>query len=63
MDATDARGKQASVYGRTSDHVVEMEVGLTDGGDLYTSATGGSGSDVHALLAPEPDEIAVFFQS
>lgn len=53
-------GKAGWCLRGTSDRVVVMDVGLTDGGDLNTSAAGGSGADVHALLAPEPDEIAVF---
>lgn len=61
MAATDASGKGSRVYGRTSDHVLEMDVVLADGSNLNTADAGDIGADVQALLRPEEDEIARVF--
>ncbi len=57
MAATDASGKGSRVYGRTSDHILEMDVVLAGGRDLNTSQSGPIGADVRAVLNPERDEI------
>lgn len=61
MAATDASGKGSRVYGRTSDHVLDMEVVLADGSALNTSNAGSFGAEIQALLRPEADEIAHVF--
>ncbi|UWR38435.1 FAD-binding oxidoreductase [Sulfitobacter sp. W074] len=61
MAATDASGKGSRVYGRTSDHVLEMDVVLADGRNLNTSVSGQLGTDVTAVLTPEKEEIKRIF--
>lgn len=61
MAATDASGKGSRVYGRTSDHVLEMDVVLANGQDLNTSQSRQIWANVAAVIAPESEEIARVF--
>ncbi|GAB5373677.1 MAG: FAD-binding and (Fe-S)-binding domain-containing protein [Acuticoccus sp.] len=76
MAATDASGKGSRIYGRTSDHVREMDVVLSDGSDLHVADLDAAGLDavcaredragavhraVRDVVATEADEIARVF--
>ncbi|MGH1353589.1 MAG: FAD-binding and (Fe-S)-binding domain-containing protein [Thalassovita sp.] len=52
MVATDASGKGSRVFGRTSDHILGMDVVLSDGSDLHVSD---SAPDDKTPLYDQPD--------
>ncbi len=76
MAATDASGKGSRIYGRTSDHIIAMDVVLGDGSDWRAEALDEAGLDavcarddlagalhrtVRDVIADEADEIARVF--